>query len=65
MTDRHLHILRHMARQRERVLERHDEVDPAGGAEFAAIRSRLAQSVKRTSARVRSAEARRDGPKPD
>jgi hypothetical protein len=65
MTDRHLHILRHMARQRQRVLQRHDDVDHAGAAESAALRRRLARSVKRTSARVITAEARRALPQPD
>jgi hypothetical protein len=65
VTDRHLHILRHMARQRQRVLQRHDDVDHAGAAGSVAVRRRLAQSVKRTSARVITAEARRALPQPD
>jgi phosphoribosyl 1,2-cyclic phosphodiesterase len=65
MTDRHLHILRHMARQRQRVLQTHDDVDHAAGTGSAARRRRLAQAVERTGARVRHAEARRDAPQPD
>ncbi len=59
MTDRHLHLLRHMARQRQRVLQRHDDIDQAGAPESGVHRKRLARSVKRTTARVTAAEARR------
>lgn len=60
MTDRHLHILRQMAHQRQRALHNYDAGDHTGEIESAALRQRLTRSVKRTNAQVAGAEARRD-----
>ena len=64
MTDRHLGILRLVAQQRQRVLRNHDAVDHTGDPGSAALRQRLAQAVKRASAQVARAEARRYGRQP-
>jgi hypothetical protein len=64
MTDSHLFILRLMAEQRQRLLHNYDAVDHTGDAGSAALRQHLAQAVKRTSAQVAGAEARRDAREP-
>lgn len=59
MTDRHLHILRQMARQTQRALDHHDGVEHAGDGASTGRRDYLVRAAKRTRAQVADAELRR------
>jgi hypothetical protein len=61
MTDLHLRILRMVATQRQRELDDHDAVDPAGGPSSADHRRDLERAVGQTKANVAAAEIRRRG----
>ncbi len=58
MTDRHMHILRQMARHTQRELDHHDTID--GDASSKNRRDLLVRAAKRTRARVADAELRRN-----
>lgn len=60
MSDVHLRILRRLAHQTQRELERHDTVDHAGDAASTGRRAYLARAVKRTRGQVAAAEQRRE-----
>lgn len=60
MTDRHMHILRQVARQTQRDLDHYDSVDHDGEASSTGRRDYLVRAAKRTRARVADAELRRD-----
>ncbi|HET7379174.1 MAG TPA: hypothetical protein VFJ24_03940 [Gaiellales bacterium] len=62
MSDRHMRILRQVARQSQRALERHDAADHVGDAASTGRREYLARGATRTRARVADAEQRRDRP---
>ena len=59
MTDRHMRILRHMARQAQRRLDHHNALEPAGDAGSTGRRDYLKHAGKRTRGRVAAAEQRR------
>jgi hypothetical protein len=60
MTDRHIHILQHLARRARRDLDQHPDPDGAGDA-VASIsrREHLRQAAQRTGQQVAAAEQRR------
>jgi hypothetical protein len=60
MSDRHVHILRQVARQTQRELAHHDSVDHDGDATSKGRRDYLLRAAKRTRARVADAELRRN-----
>lgn len=60
VSDHHMRILRHVARQSQRELERHDAVDHAGDAASTGRRDYLARAATRTRPRVADAEQRRN-----
>jgi predicted phosphodiesterase len=60
MSDRHMHILRQVARQAQRELDHYDSVDHAGDASSKGRRDQLVRAAKRTRAQVTDAEMRRD-----
>lgn len=60
MADRHMHILRQVARQTQRELDHHDSIDQAGEASSTGRRDYLVRAAKRTRARVADAELRRN-----
>ena len=62
MTDRHMRILRVVARQTQRKLDDHDAADAIPDAGSTARRRDLEQTTARTRAHVAAAEARRRQP---
>lgn len=60
MSDRHMHILRQVARQIQRDLDHYDSVDHDGDASSTGRRDYLVRAAKRTRAQVTDAEMRRD-----
>jgi hypothetical protein len=60
MSDRHMHILRQVARQTQRELDHHDSGDHAGDAASTGRRDYLVRAAKCTRAQVTDAEMRRD-----
>lgn len=59
MSDRHMRILRHIARHSQRELDSHDAVDHAGDAAAADHRQHLGDAAMRTRGQVTAAEQRR------
>jgi hypothetical protein len=59
MTDRHMRILRHMARQAQRKLDHHDTFEPAGDAASTGRRDYLKRAATRMRGQVAAAEQRR------
>lgn len=59
MTDRHMHILRQVARQTQRALDHHDSVEHTGDGASTGRRDYLVRAAKRTRAQVADAELRR------
>ena len=59
MTDRHMRILRHMARQTQRKLDHHDTLEPAGDAASSDRHDYLEHAANRTRGQVAGAEQRR------
>jgi hypothetical protein len=59
MSDRHIRILRVVARHRQRKLDDHDAAANIPAATSASRRRELALVAKRTRARLAAAEARR------
>jgi hypothetical protein len=60
MSDGHLRILHHIARQAQLELEDHDTVEAAADAASTGRRDYLVRAAKRTRARVADAEQRRN-----
>jgi hypothetical protein len=60
MSDCHIRILHHIARETRRELEHHDTVEAAGDAASTGRRDYLVRAAKRTRARVADAEQRRN-----
>jgi hypothetical protein len=59
MSDRHLRILRHLARHSQRELDSHDASDHADDAAAADHRQHLGDAATRTRGQVTAAEQRR------
>lgn len=59
MTDRHMRILRHMARQAQRKLDHHNALEPARDAASTGRRDYLEHAVNRMRGQVAAAEQRR------
>ena len=62
MSDRHMRVLRVVARHRQRELDLHEAADALPEAGSAARLQDLVQTAARTRARVAAAEARRRRP---
>jgi hypothetical protein len=60
MSDRHMRILRHIARHSQRELDIHDAVDHAGDTAAAEHRQHLGDAANRTRGQVTAAEQRRE-----
>jgi hypothetical protein len=60
MTDRHMHILRQVARQTQRELNNHDSIDHDGDISSKGRRDYLVRAAERTRGRVADAELRRN-----
>jgi hypothetical protein len=63
MTDRHMRILRNIARQTQRDLDHHNTHEPAGNAASTGRRDYLEHAAKRTRGQVAAAEQRRNQPR--
>ena len=59
MNDRHMRILRHMARQTRSELARDDTLAPAGGTGLTGRRDYLKRAAKRARGQLAAAEQRR------
>ncbi len=60
MSDRHVRILRHLARHSQRELDRHDAGDHAGDAAATDHRQRLGDAARRTRGQLTAAVQRRE-----
>jgi hypothetical protein len=60
MSDGHIRILHHIAREAQRELDHHNTVEPAADAASTGRRDYLVRAAKRTRARVADAEQRRN-----
>jgi hypothetical protein len=65
MSDRHLRILRYIARQSQRELDHHDAADHTGDAAAKGRRQSLGGAARRTRGQVTAAEERREPSPPD
>jgi hypothetical protein len=62
MTDRHMRVLRVVARHRQRKLDDHDAAEAVADVTSTSRRRDLAKVAARTRARVAAANARRGAP---
>lgn len=64
MTDRHMRILRQIARQTQRELDHHNTLEPAKDADSTNRQDYLEHAAKRTRGHVAAAEQRRQAAEP-